>query len=248
MSAIYALSMVMLYLACYSFLGWVAEEIFVLGTTQKLENRGFLTGPFLPIYGIGAIALILLVEPYVTNPFAVFVACVVITSAIEYVGSLILSTIFHISLWDYSDQKFNLHGRICLRNSLLFGGLGLLLIYVLQPIISDVLSSLEEDAAIALAWTLIGILVIDSANSIRSLAKVRPVLDELQGTLAEAHSRIEERAVRAEETVAEQQAARRSARQSTLGRLSRTFPAARFTRLKHPPIAMDDPSHGSAPQ
>jgi uncharacterized membrane protein len=204
--------------------------VFVLATSQKLENRGFLTGPFLPIYGIGAIALVLLVEPYVKNPFVVFVACVVITSIIEYLGSLMLDKVFHISLWDYRDQKFNLHGRICLRNSLCFGALGLLLIYVLQPAIGAGLKALPHDATIAIAWTLIGILVIDSANSFRSLAKVKPVLDELHGTLAEAHDHIEQRTIAVEQTAAEKKAARSAAGRSTLGRLTRAFPRARWAR------------------
>ena len=115
-------------------------------------------------------------------------------------------------------------------NSLGFGALGLLLIYVLDPWISGGLKALTVDAAIAIAWALIGILVVDSANSIRSLAKVRPVLDELHGTLAEAHTEIEQRAARMHETRTEQEAARRSASRSTLGRLARIFPRARSVR------------------
>lgn len=226
MDAFYSLSVIMLGLACYSFLGWVAEEVFVLATTQKVENRGFLTGPFLPIYGIGATALVLLVEPYVENPFLVFVACVVITSVIEYLGSLMLEKLFHLTLWDYHDQKFNIRGRICLRNSLCFGALGLLLIYVLQPWISAGIAALPREAAIALGWSLIGILVIDATNSIRSLTKVRPVLDHLHGTLAEAHAQIEQRTVIVEQTMAE----RRSANRTTLGRLTKAFPQARSVR------------------
>jgi len=225
---VYSISLVMLYLAVYSFIGWLCEEVFVLVTTQKLENRGFLTGPFLPIYGVGAIAMLLLVEPYVKNPFLVFVASTVVCSVIEYAGSLLLDKVFHITLWDYHDQKFNLHGRICLRNSLCFGALGLALIYVIQPFVGAGLKHLPQDAAIAIAWTLIGILVVDSANSFRSLAKVKPVLDELHGTLAEAHDHIEQRTVVAEQTMAEKEAARRAARHSTLGRLTRAFPRARW--------------------
>jgi uncharacterized membrane protein len=226
----YAVSLVLLYVAVYSFIGWIVEVLWVFAKTQHLENRGFLTGPFLPIYGIGAILLILFVEPYVKNPFLVFVASVVVTSAVEYLSSLILDKLFHISLWDYHDHRFNLNGRICLENSLGFGALGLLLIYVLDPWISGGLKALPVDAAIAIAWALIGILVVDSANSIRSLAKVRPVLDELHGTLAEAHTEIEQRAARMHETRTEQEAARRSASRSTLGRLARIFPRARSVR------------------
>ena len=223
----YAFSLFLLYVAIYSFIGWIVEVLWVFAKSQHLENRGFLTGPFLPIYGIGAILLILFVEPYVKNPFLVFVASVVVTSTVEYLSSLILDKVFHISLWDYHDRRFNLNGRICLENSLGFGALGLLLIYVLQPLISGGLEALPHDAVIAIAWALIGILIVDSANSIRSLAKVRPVLDELHGTLAEAHAELEKRAAQLKETRAEKDAAHRSASRSTLARLARHFPRAR---------------------
>lgn len=230
----YAVSIVLLYLACYSFIGWIVEVLWVFAKSQHLENRGFLTGPFLPIYGIGAIVLILFVEPYVSNPFLVFLASVVATSTLEYLSSLILDKVFHISLWDYHDRRFNLRGRICLENSLGFGALGLLLIYVLQPLISKGLAALPQDAAIAVAWALIGILIVDSANSIRSLAKVRPVLDELHGSLAEAHTHIEQRAVRMQEARTERESERRSASATTLGRLARVFPRAMSVRQTKP--------------
>jgi uncharacterized membrane protein len=227
---VYAFSLVLLYVTIFSFIGWIVEVLWVFAKSQRLENRGFLTGPFLPIYGIGAILLILFVEPYVKNPFLVFVASVVVTSTVEYLSSLVLDKVFHISLWDYHDRRFNLQGRICLENSLGFGALGLLLIYVLHPLISDALKALSPDAAIAIAWTLIGILIVDSGNSIRSLARVRPVLDELRGTLAEAHAEIEQRAVRMHEARTEKDQARRPASTSTLGRLARVFPHARSAR------------------
>jgi len=227
---VHAFSLVLLYLAIYSFIGWIVEVLWVFAKSQHLQNRGFLTGPFLPIYGIGAVLLVLFVEPYVKNPFLVFLASVVVTSTVEYLSSLILDKVFHISLWNYHDRRFNLNGRICLENSLGFGALGLLLIYVLHPLISDGLKALSPDAAIAIAWTLIGILIVDSANSIRSLAKVRPVLDELHGTLAEAHAEIEQRAVRIHQARTEKDLARRPASTSTLGRLARVFPHARSAR------------------
>jgi uncharacterized membrane protein len=226
----YLFSLLVLFLACYSFLGWVWEVGYVFATTQHLENRGFLTGPFLPIYGIGALALLILVAPYVTNPFVVFVACVVVTSVIEFTGHLMLDKIFHISLWDYHDKPFNLQGRICLENSLGFGALGLLLIYVIHPFLRGLLNALPEDAAIAIAWTLLGILLIDTANSVRSLAKIRPVLDEVAGTLTQAHDRIEARAVEMEKERKQRRATAESAHIGTIGRLARVFPRAKSVR------------------
>jgi uncharacterized membrane protein len=232
----YAFSLFLLYLALYSFLGWIAEVLYVFATTRHLQNRGFLTGPFLPIYGFGAILLLLLVYPYVNNPFLVFLASVVITSALEFFTHLVLDKLFHIKLWDYSNRPFNLQGRICLQNSLAFGGLGLLLLYVIHPVAKMLLGSLPQTAAIAIAWSLLGILAVDAANSIRSLAKVRPVLDEVKGTLDEAHARIEQTAQQRYEARNEKRSASDAAHSGTLARLARAFPHARSNRAPDPVI------------
>jgi len=222
-------SQLLLSLAIYSFLGWVAEVLFVFVGQQKLENRGFLTGPFVPIYGFGAAAMILLVQPYVENPFLVFLASVVIASVLEYVTSFLLDKLFHVRLWDYSGKRFNLHGRICLENSMLFGALGLLLLYVIHPVVTDLLRPLPGAAVIAVAWSLLGIVLVDAANSIRSMAKVRPVLDDLHGTLEQAHDRIEQVA-RDAHAAEEQRRAGDATHRSTVKRLARVFPGARSTR------------------
>ncbi len=223
----YEVSLLSLYLACYSFLGWVAEVLYVFATTGHLQNRGFLTGPFLPIYGFGALGLIEFVLPYIDNPFLVFLASVVLTSVLEFVTHLVLDKLFHIKLWDYSKRPFNLQGRICLQNSLEFGGLGLLLLYVIHPLAEMLIRGLPHDVAIAIAWTLLGIILVDAANSIRSLAKVRPVLDELHGTLAEAHAKVEQTAERHHEERDERRSVSEATHAHTLGRLARVFPHAR---------------------
>jgi len=237
--AVYALSLIFLFLACYSFLGWVAEVSYVLVREKSLQNRGFLTGPFVPIYGFGAIALVYLVLPYIDNPFVVFVASVAITSTLEFVTHLVLDKAFHIKLWDYSDRPFNLQGRICLENSLLFGALGLLLIYVLHPAFVQLLMAIPHEVAIALAWMLIGILVVDSANSIRSLAKLRPVLDEVAGTLAQTHDRIEHGVSQLEETIGRRRSTADLAHSATVGRLVKAFPHARSSKAA---VRAHDPS------
>ena len=224
---LYDFSLIFLYLSFYSFVGWIAEVGFVFVTTGHLENRGFLTGPFVPIYGFGALALIYFVSPYVTNPFLVFLASVVISSVLEYVTHLALDKIFHVKLWDYSKKRFNLHGRICLENSLLFGVLGLFLLYVLHPFVTYLLARIPQDVTIAIAWALLGILAIDAANSFRSLAKVRPVLDEVHGTLQEAHDSIEKRANDVRASVESRRQAGGAVHRGTVGRWVKAFPGAR---------------------
>ena len=227
---IYFFSVLALYLALYSFLGWVAEVLDVFVTTRRLQNRGFLTGPFLPIYGFGAILLLFAVYPYINNPFLVFLASVAITSALEFFTHLVLDKAFHIKLWDYTGWPFNIQGRICLQNSLAFGALGLLLLYVIRPFATSLISHIPQSAAIALAGVLLGILVIDAANSIRTLAKVRPVLDHFKGTLGEAHSKIEQTAEARYEALNEMRTAPAASNSGTLARLVRAFPQAKSNK------------------
>jgi uncharacterized membrane protein len=228
----YVISALFLFLAFYSFLGWIAEVVYVLLREKHLQNRGFLTGPLVPIYGFGAIALILFVAPYISNPFLVFLASVIITSALEFLTHLVLDKLFHIELWEYRSRRFNLQGRICLENSLLFGMLGLLLVYAIHPAFSQLIVRLPPEILIAVAWTMIGILIIDSANSIRSLAKLRPILDEVAGTLAQTQDRIQQNAVALQNGIDHR---RESAIYlATVERLTRAFPQAASSRRVTP--------------
>lgn len=219
-----------LYLVAYGFLGWIAEVLYVFVKSQKLENRGFLTGPFLPIYGFGAIILVTLVLPFVKNPFLVFVASVVASSVLEYVTSILLEKIFHIKLWDYSAKPLNLHGRVCLENSLLFGMLGLLLIYVIHPALADLVAGIPPVPRIALASVLLAVLVIDAANSFASLAKVRPVLDRMRGSLDEVHAHIEASARKQAADANAKRSSYERLRTGSIGRLGRVFRQARSTK------------------
>ena len=104
----------------YIFLGWICETAFCSIAARKFINRGFLSGPFCPIYGFGAMMILLCFSHYQNDLAALFLFSMVGTSVLEYITSFLLEKLFHLSLWDYSGRKWNLNGRICLRNSLLF--------------------------------------------------------------------------------------------------------------------------------
>ena len=111
----------------YSFFGWLMEMIVTVIEDHEIVNRGFLIGPYCPIYGVCSISMILLLHK-ITNPIILFIASVLICSIGEYLTSYILEKLFKARWWDYSNMKFNLNGRICLRNCLYFGVLGFLMI------------------------------------------------------------------------------------------------------------------------
>ena len=109
------------YFAVYSFLGFIVETIFGILTKGVLESRqSCLFGPFCCIYGIGAAIMIPGLKPFKKSNWAIFIAGAVEGSIIEYVISWIGEVIFQIKWWDYSNNKFNINGRVCLLNSTLF--------------------------------------------------------------------------------------------------------------------------------
>ena len=116
-----------------SFLGYIIEVLWCYNASKKFVNRGFLCGPVIPIYGFGALLILFCLLRYYEDPVVIFVFGIIITSALEYFVSFLLEKIFHNKWWDYSDRKYNINGRICLRNSLAFGVLSLIIIYAITP-------------------------------------------------------------------------------------------------------------------
>lgn len=128
----------------YSFIGWILEVIYTLITDKKLINRGFFIGPVCPIYGSGALLMIILLSKFIDHPLAIFGLSIIIFSLLEYYTSLILEKMFNARWWDYSNHKYNLNGRICLETMVPFGILGLLVIYIINPFILKLISNIPN--------------------------------------------------------------------------------------------------------
>ena len=107
----------------YGFFGWIFESCYVSIREKTWVNRGFLKGPLLPIYASGAILMLLVSLPIRDNYVATFFAGMVAATALEYVVGVGMETLFKVKYWDYSNQRFNFQGRICLRSSIAWGGL-----------------------------------------------------------------------------------------------------------------------------
>ena len=119
----------------YAFLGYICEVIYCSIGQKKLVNRGYLYMPICPIYGCGAIIILLSMLPIKDMWYLVLILGIVLTSLLEYLTSYVMELIFHMRWWDYSKRKFNINGRICLRNSLMFGALVMIVIYGIQPVL-----------------------------------------------------------------------------------------------------------------
>ncbi len=105
----------------YSFLGWCFESTWVSLKSKKLINRGFMRGPFLPLYGSGATMMLVVSMPFRDDVFLTYIAGCVGATALEYVTGIAMETLFQVRYWDYTNRKFNFQGRICLRSTVVWG-------------------------------------------------------------------------------------------------------------------------------
>ncbi len=155
------LANVFLIFLIYSFLGYLCEVIFCSFYQKKLVNRGFLFGPYCPIYGIGSLFITYCLSRFKEDPVVVFILGSVITSCLEYFTSFVLEKIFHNKWWDYSSYKCNLNGRICLQNTLLFGLGSLVVIYLANPRIFKLVNKIPSLTLKIISLVLMLIFIID---------------------------------------------------------------------------------------
>lgn len=160
------LSYLILIFFVYSFIGYVCEIISSSIVQKKLVNRGFLCGPYCPIYGVGSLFILLLLLRFKEDPVLIFVLGALITTCIEYFTSFVLEKIFHNKWWDYSYMKLHIHGRVCLQNTLLFGFGTLVIIYMAQPFIHEFLMKLNPNVMRIVAYSLLFIFIIDFIYSV----------------------------------------------------------------------------------
>ena len=164
----------------YSVLGWIMESTYVSIGQKKFVNRGFLIGPYCPIYGYGALIMIIYLEQYKDNILTVFILGIAICSFLEYITSYLMEKIFKARWWDYSDRKFNLNGRVCGKNALLFGLGGLIVIYLVHPIIGTLISKLNNYLILILSIIFFVIYIIDTIVSFNIVNKLKKNLSNVE--------------------------------------------------------------------
>ncbi len=176
-----------LYFTLYSFLGWCMETAFCSIRKHKLVPRGFLYGPVCPIYGAGVVLMITFFTPLKGNILLFYLSAVVVMSSWEYFVSWALEVTTHMKYWDYSDQKFNLNGRVCLWISLTWGVLSYLVIFWIQPPVERLVQSFAPLAQTILSSCFAAAFLVDTVFTIRSLVQLSKVLAELATIHDELH-------------------------------------------------------------
>ena len=162
-----------LYFIIYSFLGWFMEVCVSLWNKHKFINRGFLIGPYCPIYGWGCLAIILVVGKDTSDILGVFLKSILICSLLEYFTSYFMEKIFNVRWWDYSNKKFNINGRICLETMTPFSILGVLAIKYATPFFITNINKLSEKTILIISIILITLFIIDVIISLIIVFKLK---------------------------------------------------------------------------
>lgn len=137
-----------IYFAIYCFLGYLMESLYISCLQKKWISSGLLKGPFIPLYGFGAVLLILL-SPLFITPFLAFLIGGFIITLFEYLSSLYIEKYFHTKCWDYSNHRINIQGRVCLLYFIIWCLLSYLFLFFIHPFISSL--SLINDPCCLLA-------------------------------------------------------------------------------------------------
>lgn len=170
----------LLYFYIYCFLGWIFESCYVSARKKRWTNRGFLRGPMLPIYGSGAVMMLVVSEPFRDNYILTYFAGVVGATALEYVVGVVIEAIFKVRYWDYSDQKFNYRGYICLSSSIVWGFLTIGMNAYLHPAILSVLNPVPLFAQQAITVIVTLFISVDTVLSVKDALELRDIILRLE--------------------------------------------------------------------
>lgn len=176
----------------YSTIGWIYESSLRSCTSKKLINSGFLNGPYIPIYGFGAVLDILILGS-IDNPVLLFILSATINCVLEYFTSYMMELLFHARWWDYSNQPLNINGRVCLLGYLAFGSFALIVIMYFHPwLVSHTTDLLNPKIIYYLAIFIVTVMSIDTYITVINLKDLEEKINELIIALEDAKKHIDD--------------------------------------------------------
>lgn len=203
-----------LFFYIYCVFGWIFESTFVSLKSKRFVNRGFLKGPMIPIYGEGAIMMIIATTPVRGNIVLEYMLGLVGATALEYFVGALMEQIFKVKYWDYSKKRFNIKGYICLRSSLFWGVLSVLLAEVMHVPVEGFVLSLSTPVLISAVAVITVIFTTDAVMSAKEAWDLRTILIavtkakeevlELQRQLSDMKEELTEQLAEKREEFAEQ--------------------------------------------
>ena len=174
----------------YSLAGWLIEMIPATIREKKFVDRGFLVGPYCPIYGCGVILITLLLQKYANDVVVTFFLSVIICGTLEYLTSYIMEKIFKARWWDYSNNKFNINGRICLETLVPFGIGGVLVLFVFNPFLEKIINLIPDLALNIVTGVLCVLFLIDCIVSFKIILNLKEMTKELKDNTAEISDKV----------------------------------------------------------
>lgn len=155
----------------YAFIGWCAEVSFAAVDNGKFVNRGFLNGPYCPIYGCGVVIVVAVLTPIKESLFILFLGSMLLTTVLEFLTGFILEKVFHNKWWDYSDKPFNIMGYVCLKFSILWGLACTFIMKVLHPSIYKFITIIPHVLGIILLSIIMTAFFIDLGVTVSTILK-----------------------------------------------------------------------------
>lgn len=183
---------ILTYFIIYSFLGWIMESIVRTISEKKLINTGFLHGPFCPIYGIGAIIIFLFLNGFENRPIILFFIAIIVLTFWEYIVGVMLEKMFKTKYWDYSKQKFNFQGRICLTNSICWGILGVLFVKYIHPFIQFLILKVDTSLLHYIVSIISIVVIVDMIVSIVKVKNIKSTLEQVEKLNKEIREKLKE--------------------------------------------------------
>lgn len=186
----YTLYSIFYFFTIYSFMGWAFESTLVSITSKKFVNRGFLNGPFCPIYAVGALSILLALSPLKNNITYIYIGGCIVATIVEYIIGFTMEKLFHAKWWDYSDKRFNLDGRICLTSSIGWGFLSILMMYLIQPFVERVVNKIPINIGYILIIFLIAYFLTDTIITVYNVIKLNGKLEQIRISIQETKERL----------------------------------------------------------
>ena len=191
---IYNLEIYFMMFIIYSIAGWIMEVTLGLIEKHKFVNRGFLIGPYCPIYGFGVLSVSILLSKISNNIILLFLLATLICGTLEYLTSYFMEKIFHARWWDYTRRKFNINGRICLETLIPFGIISVLVICFVNPWLIERLHEIPNNVLDILVISLLLVYVIDSIISFSIIVRFKNLSKKEKDNTEEIAKKVRETA------------------------------------------------------
>ena len=177
----------------YCIFGWCFESTYGSLKQHCFVNRGFLKGPWLPLYGSGAVLVLLITMPFDQHPVAVYIAGLIGATLLELVTGEAMVRLFKVRYWDYSNQHFQYKGHICLSSSIVWGFFSVMMVYVVQPQVERFVFWLNSEFVSVMTFLITVCMVYDFAGAFRKAMDLRKLLDQAEQILQELEQRAAEK-------------------------------------------------------